>query len=163
MTELKNPSQPLLETIRSKSVISGLFAGFLLSGGLSAQHSAGHTVFIRIVRPIQFSVETAEDGFRNSGNSDAKNDGMWLAWKSDSKAKKVTVSRTGKYSEGIFDLPMPDGNSQARQNRMRLMALGKNAAAGMPQRDPGGPSGAKQAGVPQGDMSDRLYFTVMDI
>jgi hypothetical protein len=164
MTELKNTRLPLLERIRSKSVIVCLFAGFSMSGGLSAQHSSGHTVTIRIVRPIQFSVETAANETTNDSHS--KNDGMWLTWKSDSKPKRVTVSRTSGYSAEIVDLPMPNGNSTVSHNRMRLMAQETDrAAAGMKTAGrPAGPTDpASESRVVSADGKDKVFYTVCDI
>jgi hypothetical protein len=139
MTEPKHPLHPLLERIRSKSVLSGLFAGLLMSSGLSAQHSAGHTVTIRIIRPIQFSVENAANEIKNDARPEK--DGLRLTWKSDSKPKRVTISNVSGYSEEALDLPAPAGNSPIPDSRMRLAA-----AEGRPA-----------------DAKDRVFYTVMDI
>jgi hypothetical protein len=139
MNELKKSLDTLLARFRSKSVIVCLFAGLLTAGGLSAQQSASHTVTIRIIRPIQFSIETAA----NESGKDyrSKDAGMWLKWKSDSKPKRVTVSRMSGYSDEVVDLSTPAGNSLMPVSHMRLAATEAHPA----------------------DEKDRLFFTVMDI
>ena len=164
MNDLKKLFCPLHQRMLSKSVIGCLLIGFLMSGPLSAQHSASQTIIIRIIRPIQYSIEPVENNFQS--DLQQQKGQVNLNWKSDSRLKKITVSRKSDNPESKLDLVMPNENHSKSRNRLRVEALEKNLAGAISgtagsltmryesgSNSSGGPKSAKQ----------QIYYTVMDI
>jgi hypothetical protein len=164
MNDLKKLLVALHERIRPGSIINRLLVGLLMSGPLSAQPSAGHTVSIRIIRPILFSITPAENrlqtDLRHAGNE------ITINWKSDLKPKKITVSIKGDDPGSKLDLILSSENHQKSKKRMRIDALDENLTAAISgsagslamryysdSNSRGGAEPTKQ----------HIYYTVMDI
>jgi hypothetical protein len=155
---------------RSRSIISCLLVGLSMSGTLSAQQSAGHTVTIRIIRPILFSIAPVENRFQ--ADLRQKNNGLQLNWKSDSKPKKITVSRKSDNPGSKMDLILygsgagSEGNQRKSPSRLRLEAVEENLTGAI-SKTAGSmtmkyDSGSKSRGVSEGT-KERIFYTVCDI
>jgi hypothetical protein len=154
----------LLEKTWPRSIIGYLLLGLSVSGPILAQQSAGHTVTIRVIRPIQFSVEPVENRFQTDLRQ--KDDEAQISWKSDSKPKKITVSRKSEIPGSKMDLFLSDGNQRTSQKRIRLGefeenltdAISKTAGSLTIRYD----SGSKSRSVSEG-AKERIFYTVMEI
>jgi hypothetical protein len=164
MINLKDMINALPEKTRFGFILFHLLFGLSMSCPLSAQQSAGHTVTIRIIRPILFSIAPVENRFQ--ADLRQKNNELQLNWKSDSKPKKVTVSRKSDNPGSKMDLILSSENPQEPQSRMRLEAVEENLA-GVISKTAGSltmryDSGSKSRGVSEGT-KEQIFYTVMDI
>jgi hypothetical protein len=143
-----------------------LLIGLSMSGTLSAQRSTSHTITIRIIRPNQFSVEPAAN--RHQADLRRKNDEVQLNWKSDSKPKKITVSRKSDNPGSKLDLIVSGsgGNQWKPLNRMQVEAVEENLTDAI-TKNAGSLSmkydfGSKAPGVSK-EKNGQIFYTVMDI
>jgi hypothetical protein len=156
----------LPEKTRFGFILFHLLFGLSMSYPLSAQQSAGHTVTIRIIRPILFSIAPVENRFQ--ADLRQKNNELQLNWKSDSKPKKITVSRKSDNPGSKMDLILygSGGNQEKSRSRMRLEAVEENLTGAI-SKTAGSltmryDSGSKSRGVSEGT-KEQIFYTVMDI
>jgi hypothetical protein len=164
MNDLKKFINALLDMTRFGIVPGCLLLGLSTSAPLFARQSAGHTVTIRIIRPIQFSVKPVEN--RLQAGPGLKNNEVQLNWQSDSKPKKVTVSRKSGNPGSTLDLVLSGENRQKSRSRIRLGAV-EAILAGALTQTAGSltlrvDSGSKSRGVSE-DTNERIFYTVCDI
>jgi hypothetical protein len=135
-----------------------LSAGFLMNVSLSAQQSAGHTVTIRIVRPVYFSVESVQNPLQ--AGAPQAGGALKVSWRSDSTPKKVAVSRTGDDPASGQDLFISDGDTQNAELHLMACNVGEpriNASRSLPGNlTTSGYAGSNSGGGP-------VVYTVMDI